>query len=63
MAVQKVKLLIVLLQVAYVVIFHILWLMFMWTYTKIVLTPPGFARDVWLDLVILTSLLTSSDST
>ncbi|KAG8991120.1 palmitoyltransferase pfa5 [Tulasnella sp. JGI-2019a] len=31
--------------VAFMVIFWILWIMNMWTYIKIIVTPPGFARD------------------
>ncbi|KAG8884504.1 hypothetical protein FRB98_002367 [Tulasnella sp. 332] len=31
--------------VAFMVIFWILWFMMMWTYVKIITTPPGYARD------------------
>ncbi|QRV75536.1 DHHC palmitoyltransferase [Ceratobasidium sp. AG-Ba] len=29
----------------YIAIFNLFFLMFMWTYIKVILTPPGFARD------------------
>lgn len=32
--------------VAYLVIYHILFILFVWSYTKAILTSPGFARDV-----------------
>ncbi|KDQ06688.1 hypothetical protein BOTBODRAFT_167841 [Botryobasidium botryosum FD-172 SS1] len=31
--------------IAFLVIFSILWLMFVWTYIKVILTPPGYAKD------------------
>lgn len=33
-------------RVGLLVVFCILWLWTMWAYMKIVITPPGFARDV-----------------
>ncbi|KAK4704989.1 hypothetical protein P7C70_g1218, partial [Phenoliferia sp. Uapishka_3] len=32
--------------VVYLVLFHILFIMFIWSYTKAITTTPGFARDV-----------------
>lgn len=31
---------------AYLVLFHVLFIMFIWSYAKAIMTPPGFARDV-----------------
>jgi palmitoyltransferase len=32
--------------VAYIIIFSFLFLMYIWTYMRVIITPPGFAADV-----------------
>ncbi|POY74866.1 hypothetical protein BMF94_2139 [Rhodotorula taiwanensis] len=39
--------------VVYLVIYHLLFIMFVWTYLVAVATPPGFARDVSKDALAL----------